>query len=138
MLGSLPKAVADGLLAEARKANAHLPIPRPQAQREEEVAMVETLRRLSAPPENLFAPFTLPPCNQTGKPQRVGKPRVHWAHVDSGAQVCVVHKGVVDTFPELRAYHREFTHSVQGVGNAVVPIVGKLVQVPVSVGGDQW
>ena len=86
------------------------------------------------PPENMFAPFTV--LEETGGEgaSRQVPPTVHWAHVDSGSMVCIVHEAVVDAFPELQKYRQPWKHEVVGVGGRRTRINGKLVGVPLCLG----
>ena len=86
------------------------------------------------PPENMFAPFTVPDHVGSRDAGREAAPLVHWAHVDSGSMVCIVHDGVLDAFPELREYRHPWRHEVTGVGGRTTKIDGKLVGVPVCLG----
>lgn len=45
------------------------------------------------PPENIFGPFTASADRATAT--------VHWANMDSGAMINVVHSGVLTVFPAL-------------------------------------
>jgi len=85
----------------------------------------------------MFAPFTLVARDQEGRLSRQDDPLVHWAHVDTGSMVNIVYQGVLDAFPALRAYSREFTHVVKGIGNVQQRVTCKLVDVPISLGSDQ-
>lgn len=86
LLGSLPKEMADDLLAEAREANAPAVGTTTAA---EEVAQVKAaVLRMDAgpPPENMFAPFSVVgELAPQGALVRDPSPLVHWAHVDSGS-----------------------------------------------------
>ena len=56
------------------------------------------------PPENMFAPFTIPPRDAQGKPERVGAPTVHWGNVDTGSMVNIVYSGMLSSHPGLGEY----------------------------------
>jgi hypothetical protein len=90
-----------------------------------------------AAPENMFAPFTISTLDEDGQPKRSRAPVVHWGNVDTGAQVNITYSGVLDAYPELLQFRREFTHVVQGVGNKRTAVVCKLADVPLSLGPDQ-
>jgi hypothetical protein len=62
---------------------------------------------------------------------------VHWGNVDTGSMVNIMYQGVLEAFPELHKFKRDFQHVVQGVGNKETKVVCKLIGVPVSVGADQ-
>ena len=53
------------------------------------------------PPENMFGPFTVVEGERATQAGRQEAPTVHWAHVDSGSMVCIVHEGVLAAFPYL-------------------------------------
>jgi hypothetical protein len=55
-------------------------------------------------PENMFAPFVIPPTDSQGKPQRTPAPLVHWGNVDTGSMVNILYSGVLTGFPELTKY----------------------------------
>ncbi len=59
-------------------------------------------------PENMFAPFTIPPRDAQGKLTRNESPTVHWGNVDTGSMVNIMYSGVLTAFPELAPYRREF------------------------------
>lgn len=107
-LGSVPQEMAQGMLAEAQRANQH-PVAHFEDERlAAEAAASVCVEQLLKPPENLFVPFTVPGKGDEGKVLKQAQPDVHWAHVDSGAQVCIVHEGVVQAFPHFMQYHQEF------------------------------
>ena len=56
------------------------------------------------PPENMFAPFTIPPKDSQGKPTKHAAPTVHWGNVDTGSMVNIVYSGVLNTHPGLEEY----------------------------------
>ena len=88
-------------------------------------------------PENMFAPFTVPPTTESGGLTRAPDPVIHWGNVDTGSMVNIVYSGVVDTHVGLAQYKQEFTHVVRGVGDKTTKVVYKLVGVPISVGREQ-
>lgn len=100
-MGNVPEEMAQGMLAEARRANLHHTAPPEDDQQAAEAAASVCVEQLLRPPENLFVPFTVPGKGDGNKVVKQTQPDVHWAHVDSGAQVCIVHEGVVRAFPHL-------------------------------------
>ena len=64
-------------------------------------------------------------------------PMLHWGNVDTGSMVNIVYSGVLDAFPHLHQYHKKFEHVVKGVGDRITKVVGKLVDVPISLGMEQ-
>ena len=82
----------------------------------------------------MFAPFTVCTSGEGHEAGRGVAPLVHWAHVDSGSMVCIMHDGVLDAFPELLQYRQPWRHEVTGVGGRRTNIDGKLVGVPVCLG----
>ena len=139
LLNLLPDAKVQELLREAKA-------PRPPslpAAISEAAALHNTLlhaEQLTSspadPPENMFAPFSLAHLPDAIKPPHAPSNHVHWAHVDSGSMVCLVHEGVVHHFGELASYRKPWRHCVTGVGGRRVDIVGKLVDVPITLGDD--
>ena len=59
----------------------------------------------------------------------------HWGNVDTGAQVNIAYGGVLERHPSLYAFYTPHPFQVQGVGGRRVEVTGKLVDVPVSMGG---
>ena len=136
LLNLLPSDKLQELLAEARNPK---PAPLPPTI-SETTALQRTLLHAHSlhstpadPPENMFAPFVLARPHPD-HPDTPPPPHVHWAHVDSGSMVCLVHDGVVRAHPELHPYRKPWSHCVHGIGGRTVDIVGKLVGVPVSIG----
>ena len=127
LLGVLPESTTTSLLAKARHANRHL-----QPSAAELPSLVEAAVARSRLPENMFGPFTVSAPTGVTSP-----PPVHWAHVDTGAMVNLVHRGVLHAFPELLQYCQPHAHSVRGVGGAVQLVTSILVGVPVSLGSNR-
>ena len=90
-----------------------------------------------AAPENVFCPFTIPSRDGTGALARASSPLVHWGNVDTGSMVNIVYQGALTLHPSLHAYHHPYSHQVKGVGGCTVAVIGKLQQVPVSLGKGQ-
>ena len=76
-------------------------------------------------PHNLFAPISV------HHPQAT---LPHWGNVDTGSMVNIIYREVLQAFPYLQEYLQPFEHSVQGIGGKRVRVVGKLVNVPLSLG----
>ena len=119
LLGSWDQATVDKLLAKCRPQVAYTGTS--------ELARVEaTLLHLEhahvaaggnpeePPPQNLFAPFTIPTPTPTNSTPLSSTPPeaalVHWAHVDPGSQVSVVYEGAAQAFPEVAKYWQPFVH----------------------------
>jgi hypothetical protein len=105
-----------------------------------EAAAVESslhVHATCAAPENVFCPFTLVRRGPDGCLTRTAAPMLHWGNVDSGSMVNIVYSGVLARHPIFYAFHQPYSHSVRGVGNSTVAIIGKLVGVPISLGRDQ-
>jgi hypothetical protein len=126
----LPAHLVDPLIAKLRANNS----PGDGAAEPDtvEAAVLETAvaHHHSAPPHNIFAPFHLRATHHS--PDHV--PLTHWANVDSGSMVNIVYQGVIDAFPELRAFREAYSHQVTGVAGKVTKVVGKLVGVPIHLG----
>ena len=60
-----------------------------------------------AVPENEYMPFTIAKPDGRGKFKATQGQHIHYANVDSGAQVSCVTSTVLDAFPGLRHYFRE-------------------------------
>ena len=99
MLGLLPDRATSELLAKARRATAKLKEPAP----DELPELVSEAVAWSDRAENMFSPFTVVLEASAGL-QRETQPRVHWAHVDTGAMINLVHRGVLTAFPALQRY----------------------------------
>ena len=100
-------------------------------------AALQTHRDCPAP-ENMFCPFVVIDRDpDTKKLIRNPEPMLHWGNVDTGSMVNIVYSGVLDTFPHLNQYHKKFEHVVKGVGDRVTRVIGKLVDVPISLGMEQ-
>ncbi len=69
---------------------------------------VVTAHMEGALPDNMFAPFTIPPRDTQGELTRSESPTVHWGNVDTGSMVNIMYSGVLAAFPELVPYWREF------------------------------
>ncbi len=76
-------------------------------------------------PQNIFTPFAIHHPSATF---------THWGNVDTGSMVNIVYKGVVDRFPFLKYYWKPTQLTVEGVGGKLSQVVGKLVDVPLSLG----
>ena len=63
--------------------------------------------RDKAVPENEYMPFTIAKPDGRGKFKATQGQHIHYANVDSGAQVSCVTSTVLDAFPGLRRYFRE-------------------------------
>lgn len=134
LLFSLPQDVVAPVLDQFRGVE-HVPTSvEIAAAVEAAVLAIDAARPLQpdkAPPENIFAPFRVTTAIPTGF--------THWANVDTGAMVNVVHSGVLRAFPELAEFRVDFDHEVRGVGGSRTKVVGKLVGIPVTIGdtGEQ-
>ena len=53
----------------------------------------------SAPPDNMFAPFTIITSDSKGTLAHTPDPTIHWANVDTGSMVNIIYHGVVQAFP---------------------------------------
>ncbi len=97
---------------------------------EEEVVELAAVKaaiaaHVQALPQNIFAPFAIhhPQAELT-----------HWGNVDTGSMVNIVYEGVVHAFPYLKSYWEDTKMTVEGVGGKYTQVVGKLVDVPISLG----
>ena len=91
----------------------------------------------SPAPENMFCPFVIMERDSKGNLTRQENPMMHWGNVDTGSMVNIVYSGVLRNFPHLHQYHQKFEHVVKGVGDNLTKVVGKLVNVPISLGMEQ-
>ena len=107
LINLLPEDKLTALLNEAR---APRPLTLPPTVSEavavqKSVHHMQELESIHAdPPENMFTPFTILDQRPGGDLSRTASPRVHWAHVDSGSMVCLVHEGVISAYPDLLQY----------------------------------
>ena len=116
VLGLLPDRATSELLAKARRATAKLKEPAP----DELPELVSEAVARSDRAENMFSPFTVVLETSAGL-QRETQPRVHWAHVDTGAMINLVHRGVLTAFPALQRYAEPCAdvRQVCGIGGVV-------------------
>ena len=116
VLGLLPDRATSELLAKARRATAKLKEPAP----DELPELVSEAVARSDRAENMFSPFTVVLETSAGL-QRETQPRVHWAHVDTGAMINLVHRGVLTAFPALQRYAEPCAdvRQVRGIGGVV-------------------
>ena len=116
VLGLLPDRATSELLAKARRATAKLKEPAP----DELPELVSEAVAWSDRAENMFSPFTVVLETSAGL-QRETQPRVHWAHVDTGAMINLVHRGVLTAFPALQRYGEPCAdvRQVRGIGGVV-------------------
>ena len=61
---------------------------------------------------------------------------IHWGNVDTGSMVNILYSGVLQGFPELQKFKKEFQHEVKGVGNKITKVICKLANVPVCIGAE--
>ncbi len=87
-----------------------------------DTAIAVTMKAL---PHNIFAPFSIHHPEAT---------LPHWGNVDTGSMVNIIYEEVVQAFPYLEQYRQPFSHSVEGIGGNQVKVIGKLVDVPLSLG----
>ena len=68
----------------------------------------------------MFSPFTIVLETSTGLQHEI-QPCVHWAHVDTGAMINLVHHGVITAFPALQRYVEPYVdvRQVCGIGGVV-------------------
>ena len=116
VLGLLPDQATSELLAKARHATAKLKEPAPNELPE----LVSEAVARSDRAENMFSPFTVVLETSAGL-QRETQPRVHWAHVDTGAMINLVHCGVLTAFLALQRYAEPCAdvRQVCGIGGVV-------------------
>ena len=126
LLGMLPESTTTSLLAKAHHANIHL-----QPSAAELPSLVEAALVYSQLPENMLGSFTVPAPEGNAHPLHV-----HWVHVDTGAMVNLVHRGVLHAFLELLWYCQPHAHSVCWVDCAMQPVTSILVSVPISLGSN--
>ena len=86
-----------------------------------------------AVPENEHMPFTIAKPDGCGKFKATQGQHIHYANIDSGAQVSCITSAVLDEFPGLCRYFREEQAMVMGIGGTVT-VMGVLEDVPVHVG----
>ena len=116
VLGLLPDQATSELLAKACRATAKLKEPAPDKLPE----LVSEAVARSDRAENMFSPFTVVLETSAGL-QCETQPRVHWAHVDTGAMINLVHRGVLTAFPALQRYVEPCAdvRQVCGIGGVV-------------------
>ena len=84
-------------------------------------------------PENEYIPFTIAKPNGKGQFKTTQNAHVHYANVDSGAQVNCAYSDLLRAFPALRRYFREEKASVVGIGGTA-NVLGVLENVPLHLG----
>ncbi len=120
----MPKSLVEKMVDMARRANEEATTA------PDDVAELVAVRAsLSAHamsiPQNIFTPFAIhhPAATYT-----------HWGNVDTGSMVNIVYAGVVAKFPFLQYYWLPTKLTVEGVGGKKSQVLGKLVDVPISLG----
>ncbi len=120
----MPRSLVDSMIDMARRANQEATTA-PDDVAELVAVRATVAAHATSIPQNIFTPFAIhhPAATYT-----------HWGNVDTGSMVNIVYMGVVDRFPFLRYYWKPTNLTVEGVGGKKSQVLGKLVDVPISLG----
>ena len=78
-------------------------------------------------------PFTIAKVDASGRYRAEQQTHVHYANVDTGAQVSCVSSALLHAFPRLRGYYRASEAGVVGIGGPARTL-GRLHNVPLHIG----
>lgn len=85
--------------------------------------------------ENLFIPFLFVEKAAVGTGfVKQSNPPIHFAMVDTGAQVGCIHSCMLDLYPTLNRYFIPQKEVLKGVGSIICEVEGSLHRLPICLG----